>query len=69
MFGLDRQGLWKSTIVVGRGVDPWTGQEAWVMVGEVWAKTGIAGTGLSGYAGIKEKYTEGQKLPFSKSLR
>ena len=43
--------------------------EAWVMVGEVWAKTGIAGTGLSGYAGIKGKYTEGQKLPFSKSLR
>jgi len=26
MFGLDRQELWKSTIVVGRGVDPWTGQ-------------------------------------------
>ena len=43
--------------------------EAWVMVGEVWAKMGIAGTGLSGYAGIKGKYTEGQKLPFSKSLR
>ena len=42
--------------------------EAWVMVGEVWAKTGIAGTGLSGCTGIKVKYTEGQKLPFSKSL-